>query len=99
MASGLSNRVGQAGIDLTMSPSRPMVKSRLPKRTDAPGVHSTREPPSALAFVPRLLGGGGRASGALIASPSPLKGKSRLPKMDCRSGRLIVVVACHPELG
>lgn len=39
-------------------------------------------PPPALAVALKLLGEGGRASGALIASPSPLKGKLRLPKWN-----------------
>jgi hypothetical protein len=68
------------GIALTMLPSWPMVKSRLPKQMGASGVHSTWEPPSALMVVPRFLGGGGRAFGAVNASPSPLKGKSSLSK-------------------
>lgn len=43
-------------------------------------------PPPALAVALKLLGEGGRASGALIASPSPLKGKSRLPKWNAIPG-------------
>jgi hypothetical protein len=63
-----------------MLPSWLTAKSRLPKWMDASRVYSLRGPPLALAVVPRFLGRGGRAFGALIASPSPLKGKSRLPK-------------------
>jgi hypothetical protein len=77
---GSQTGVGRASIALTVSLPHLMVKSRLPKQMDASGVHSTREPPSALTVVSRLLGGWGQASGALIASPSLLKGKSRLPK-------------------
>jgi hypothetical protein len=83
---GLSDGVGRAGIALTVSPYRPMVKSRLPNRMDAPGVHSTWESTSVLTIMPRLLSEGGRASGALTTSPSPLKGKSRLPKWIAVSG-------------
>jgi hypothetical protein len=41
----------------------------------------------------------GQASEALMASPSLLKGKIRLPKTDRHSGRSIVVTACHREFG
>jgi hypothetical protein len=34
-----------------------------------------------------------------MASTLPMKEKIRLLKMDHRSGRSVVVVACHPELG
>jgi hypothetical protein len=66
MASRLSDGAGRTST-LTVLLSRPMVKSRLPKRMDALWVHSTLEPPSAPTVMPRLLGGGGQTSEALTA--------------------------------
>jgi hypothetical protein len=67
------------GTALTISPSW-LMKSRLPKWMSAPGVYSMRGPPLALVVAPRILDRGGQASASLTASPSPMKGKSRLPK-------------------
>jgi hypothetical protein len=93
MALELSRGTGRAGATLTMSPSRPMVKSMLPKWMDAPGVRSTWETPLGLTVVPRFPSKGGRASRALIASPSPLKGNLRLPKwITVPGGRLSLLL-------
>jgi hypothetical protein len=93
MAPELSRRTDRAGIVLTLLPSRPMVKSRPPKWMDTLGVRSTWEPPLGLTVVPRFLGGGGRAFGALIASPLPLKGRLRLPKwITVPGGRLSLLL-------
>jgi hypothetical protein len=67
-----------------------IVKSRLPKRMDALGVHLIRGPPLALSVVPRFLGEGGQDSGTPITSPLSSKGNTRLPKRITISRGLLV---------
>jgi hypothetical protein len=65
---------------------------------DAPGVHSTREPPSAFTVVPRLL-----VPRLLGRGPNrfsfAVEGEVKTLEMDHHSERSIVVAAYHPELG
>jgi hypothetical protein len=80
----------KAGTALTISPSWLIKKSRLLKQMAAQGVQSMRGPPPALEVVPRFLGGWGRASRALTATPLLSKDKLRLPKRIVILGDLLV---------
>jgi hypothetical protein len=95
--SRLLDNTGRASIALTMSPSRTMVQSRLPKRMDALGVHSTQGlyQPSQSCLDSLMEGSGfwGPDHFSFV-----VEGEAKAPKMDHRSERSVVVATCHPEL-